>query len=216
MKPDDPGDVLILREDDPEHDRRIAQGWTVIAESWGARLRLADDADLSRYFAAVADAQDAGYELARLTGADASDIAALQARVGTDYPVTPATTPPQLPGDLSALLDREEWLAFGARDGEGRLAAFSTLTPEADRWEVERTAVAREHRRRGLAKGVKALSILTTYAGGARLWGTGGASVNAGSLAMNASLGFELEPRWHSLARPARPEGGRPEDPGRE
>ena len=36
-------------------------------------------------------------------------------------------------------------------DAAGGLVAFTILRPEPDRWEVERTAVAAEHRRRGPA-----------------------------------------------------------------
>lgn len=85
---------------------------------------------------------------------------------------------------------------------DGGLVAFTVLRPEPDRWEVERTAVAAGHRRRGPATAVKAASILVTRAAGARCWGTGGAGVNAGSLAVNRALGFELEPAWHALAPP--------------
>lgn len=194
--------IRILREDDPEHARLLAEGWEVVATSWGARLHLGDDADLSPLLDAVAAAQDAGYEVLRLGPADASAVAALQERVLPDYPVTPATVPDPLPEDLADLLESEQWLTFGARTAEGELVALTTLTPLPARWEVDRTAVAPEHRRRGLAKAVKALSVLTTYAMGARTWGTGGAAVNAGSLAMNRALGFELEPLWHSLRRP--------------
>ncbi|WP_194784770.1 GNAT family N-acetyltransferase [Actinomyces haliotis] len=196
--------IRILREDDPEHARLLAEGWEVVAESWGARLRLGDDADLSLLLDAVAVAQDDGYSVERLHAQDAEDLRTLQAAVLPDYPATPATPATPAPDDLEELLRTDRWLAFGARAADGSLAAFTTIEhlEDEDRWEVDRTAVARKHRRHGLAKAVKALSILTTYSLGARVWGTGGAAVNAGSLAMNKALGFELEPLWHSLRRP--------------
>lgn len=47
-------DLRILREDDPEHDRLTNLGWRVVSRSWGARLTLADGADVSALEAALA------------------------------------------------------------------------------------------------------------------------------------------------------------------
>jgi hypothetical protein len=58
------------------------------------------------------------------------------------------------------------------------------------------------HRRRGLAVAVKAASILALADDGVRVFGTGGAAVNAGSIRMNEHLGYVIEERWFSLAPP--------------
>ena len=195
-------DLRILREDDPEHDRLIARGWRIVSRSWGARLTLTEDADVSALEAALAAARRAGYAVRRLGGGDLGALADLDERVGPDFPDTPASRHEPLPADLGRRLDGGGWLAFGAEAPGGGLVAFTILRPEPDRWEVERTAVDAAHRRRGLATAVKAASILATRAAGARCWGTGGAAVNAGSLAVNRALGFELEPAWHALAPP--------------
>ena len=55
---------------------------------------------------------------------------------------------------MAARLGEGRWFAFGALDAAGGLVAFTILRPEPDRWEVERTAVDAEHRRRGLATAV--------------------------------------------------------------
>ena len=195
-------DLRIVREDDPEHARLTGLGWRVVSRSWGARLTLADDADVSALEAALAAVRRAGYAVRRLGGADLPALADLDERVGPDFPDTPASRHEPLPADLAAHLGEGRWFAFGALDAAGGLVAFTILRPEPDRWEVERTAVDAAHRRRGLATAVKAASILVTRAAGARCWGTGGAGVNAGSLAVNRALGFELEPAWHALAPP--------------
>lgn len=200
--PAPPHDIAILREDDPRHDRLLSEGWTIVGQSWGARLQLGDGANTQALDDAVAQARTIGYQVSQLGETDVPDIRNLFEQVLPDFPQTPATKAIPLPEDLDDLLAEGAWLAFGARSPDGTLVAFTTLFPQDDRWEVDRTAVRTDHRLRGLAKAVKAESILATHAMGARRWGTGGAAANEGSLAMNAALGFELEPRWHSLARP--------------
>lgn len=55
-------EIRVLRQDDPRHDELIAQGWSIIATSWGARLHLDDGADLAPYRRLVARARTAGYQ----------------------------------------------------------------------------------------------------------------------------------------------------------
>ena len=62
-------DLRIVREDDPEHDRLIARGWRIVSRSWGARLTLADGADVSALEAALDAARRAGYVVRRLDAA---------------------------------------------------------------------------------------------------------------------------------------------------
>ena len=62
-------DPRIVREDDPEHARLTGLGWRVVSRSWGARLTLADDADVSALEAALAAVRRAGYAVRRLGGA---------------------------------------------------------------------------------------------------------------------------------------------------
>ncbi len=192
----------ILREDDPQHEVLLAQGWTVASRSWGARLVLEDDADLSRLVEAVAAVQESGYVLHRLTSDDLPALSRLDERVAPDFPDTPASRHEQVPDDLGPRLDEGSALGFLAATAQGEAVAYTWMDRLPDRWEVDRTGVAPSHRRRGLATAVKAACILATYASGARRWGTGGAAVNTGSLAMNRALGFVLEPEWHTLVPP--------------
>lgn len=196
------GSARFLRQDDPEHAALLAQGWTVAATSWGARLDLAGDSDLAVYDRAVGAARDAGYEVRELASTETAALVDLDTLVAPDFPDTPASHHTPLPLDLAERLARGDWRAFGAW-WRGILVALTILYRFEDRWEVDRTAVEAAHRRRGLASAVKASSILTTHAEGARRWGTGGALANEGSLAVNRTLGFHLEPAWHTLLPPA-------------
>ncbi len=219
--------IHVLREDDPQHALLLAQGWRVVATSWGARLRLSDDADLTGLHAAVDRVSSDGYELVELGPGEAEEATTLDDACAADYPWTPATGHEPLDAAaLAAHLDGDGWRVFGARyrtPSAGvaeptveppahstqpvarslTLVAITLTCPMQGRTEVDRTCVAAGHRRRGLATAIKAASILAGYAAGQRVWGTGGAAVNAGSLAANRALGFELEPLWHSLEEPA-------------
>lgn len=204
-----PSSARILRQDDPEHAELLAQGWTVTATSWGARLDLTAGSDLSVYDRAVSAARRAGYEVREVRARETSALVDLDALVAPDFPDTPASHHEPLPLNLAGRIARGQWRAFGAW-WQGRIVAFTILYRFEGRWEVDRTAVEASHRRRGLASAVKSASILTTYAEGARRWGTGGAMANAGSLAVNRGLGFLLEPSWHTLLPPAETRGPPP------
>lgn len=191
----------VLRADDPEASVLREGGWRVVAESWGARLRLGDPPDpldLARLRGLVATAADAGYDVRELTAADRPAVAGLEAATAADYPSTPATDAPARTVDRLAELGAR---CFGAR-AEGRLVAVTAVLGGSERVETEFTSVAVDHRRRGLATAVKAASVLALADEGHRLFGTGGAAVNAGSLAMNAAVGYEVTERWLSLRRP--------------
>lgn len=49
---------------------------------------------------------------------------------------------------------------------------------------------------------VKAASIMALADDGVRVFGKGGAQVNAGSVRMNENLGYAIEERWLSLKLP--------------
>ncbi|MEX3566151.1 GNAT family N-acetyltransferase [Micrococcus endophyticus] len=192
-------DPRVVREDDAEAIRLQDAGWTQASTSWGARLHLADDADLAPYERRVAAVRAAGFQVRRLTPDDVGQVRRLDGETAADYPATAASSHSPLPEDLAVRLTLPGHRGYGAfRDGV--LAGFTLLDRLDDRWDVDRTAVHPTGRRRGLAAAVKALSVLETHReDGARTWGTGGAGANAGSLAMNRTLGFELEPLWLAL-----------------
>jgi hypothetical protein len=82
--------VRVVRDDDPTAAALAAAGWTSVAESWGARLRVTPSV-LTRCAAAVAAAAGAGWELLVLGPRDAAAVVALDAVSVADYPDTVAT-----------------------------------------------------------------------------------------------------------------------------
>jgi len=189
-------DRQVLRDDDPRAAALLADGWRVEHRSWGARLLDVDRPLLER----IASAPD-GVVVRETTNEHDPAIAALEAAVRDDYPGGPATAPgvhdvPALEG-LRAAGTR----CFAAFDGPD-LVAVTAIRRSGERAETDFTAVARSHRRRGLAEAVKAASVLALAAEGARVFGTGGAEENAASLAMNARLGYAVTERWLTLVPP--------------
>jgi len=195
------GDIQIVQSTDPRVPELVQSGYVVVGESWGARLRLGDPLDLSVLNAAVDAATHRGFLIQELDAGWAAQVTALEALNYRDYPSTPATAVPHR--DESDVL--ELWASgcrlFGAVD-DGQLVALSVITATAARGETEFTSVHPSYRRRRLAVAVKAASIRALAQDGARLFGTGGAQVNVGSIRMNERLGYVIEERWLSLARP--------------
>ncbi|RIX30561.1 GNAT family N-acetyltransferase [Amnibacterium setariae] len=185
----------VLREDDSRASALLEQGWRVAHRSWGARLRAVDTALLSGL---VAAAEGAGLRVAE-AGPDAdAGIAALEAAVRDDYPGGPATAPALHDAAALAALRARGTRFFIARDGD-EVVAITAIHRDGEHAETDFTAVARSHRRRGLAEAVKAASVLALAAEGAQVFGTGGADENAASLAMNARLGYAVTERWLTL-----------------
>lgn len=199
-------EARVLRQDTAEAAALQDAGWTVRSRSWGARLHLADDADLAPYRDLVAAAEAQGVEVRVLEAADSLALRALDAEAAPRFPRTDGSFHTPLSGDLEARLDGEDGVAVGAFAGAeliGVTLLFRTHGADGDvRWDVDRTAVRQGHEGRGLGKAVKAASVLATHARGGRIWGTGGAEVNAASLRMNEALGFALEPLWLALVPP--------------
>ena len=79
---------------------------------------------------------------------------------------------------------------------------FSAISLTTERSETECTSVHRSCRLSGLAFAVKAASVTALANDGVRIFGTGGAQINAGSIRMNEHLGYAIEERWLSLTMP--------------
>ncbi|MDY7528886.1 MULTISPECIES: hypothetical protein [unclassified Cryobacterium] len=90
---------------------------------------------------------------------------------------------------------------FGASKA-GQLVAVSLIGATLVRAETEFPSDDPSFRRIGLAVAVNAASINALAADGIRIFGTGGAQSNAGSIRMNEHLGYVIEERWLSLAPP--------------
>ncbi|GAA4751802.1 hypothetical protein GCM10025783_25540 [Amnibacterium soli] len=191
-------DPQVLREDDPGVAVLLAGGWVVAHRSWGARLRVIDP---ERLRALVATAEARGCTVVEAGSEADPGIAALEASVREDYPGGPATAPAEHDEAALAAL-RERGTRFFAALDDGEVVAVTAIERDGERAETDFTAVARTHRRRGLAEAVKAASVLALAAEGVQVFGTGGADENAASLAMNARLGYAVTERWLTLVPP--------------
>ncbi|TFB63319.1 GNAT family N-acetyltransferase [Cryobacterium sp. Hz7] len=194
-------DIQVIQVNDPRLQHQTQAGYVVVGESWGARLRLSDPPDVTVLNAAVVAATDQGFLIEELDASWAPQVTALEALNHADYPYTPATAVPQR--DESDVLElwRSGCRLFGAIN-DGQLVAVSALCLTTARAETEFTSVHRSYRRRGLAVAVKAASITASADAGVRIFGTGGAQINSGSIRMNEHLGYAVEERWLSLTMP--------------
>lgn len=195
------GDIQIVQFTDPRAQQLMQAGYVVVGESWGARLRLSDPPDLSALNAVVVAATEQVFLIQELDASWAPQVTVLEALNYADYPYTPATEEPHR--DESDVLElwRSGCRLFGAID-DGQLVAVSVISLTAARGETEFTSVHPAYRRRGLAVAVKAASITALAEDGVRIFGTGGAQVNTGSIRMNELLGYAIEERWLSLRMP--------------
>lgn len=186
----------VLRREDPEAARLLAAGWVVAGESWGARFAAGPE-HLAR-LDALAETLPGDYRVRVLTPDDAADIAALDRATCADYPRGAAVfhDPVDLEGARSLT---ERGAVHGVRTASGDLVAMTATRASGDLVETAFTAVHPAHRRRGLAAAVKAASVAAGVRAGHRLFGTGGAAVNAGSLAMNRAVGYIVTEHWVTL-----------------
>ena len=166
-----------------------------------ARPRLSDPPNLTVLHFAVVAVTGQEFLIDELDASWAPQVTALEAVNHADYTITPATSVPHR--DESDVFDLWEsgCRLFGAIT-DGRLVAVSVISLTAARAETEFTSVHRSYRRRGLAVAVKAASITALAYDGVRIFGTGGAQVNAGSIRMNEHLGYDIEERWVSPTLP--------------
>ena len=194
-------DIQVVQFNDPRLQPLTEAGYVVVGESWGARLRLSDPPDLSVLSEAVVAATEQGFLIEELGPGWARQVTAWEASNHADYPYTPATAVPHR--DESDVLElwKSRYRLFGAIT-DGQLAAVSVISLTTARAETEFTSVHRSFRRRGLAVAVKAASITALADEGVRIFGTGGAQINAGSIRMNEHLGYAFEERWLSLTLP--------------
>jgi len=196
-----PDENLVLRSDDPRRSDLEARGFTVVGESWGARLVLGDPPDLTVCRRAVARAQSAGLRILELTAESAADLHELERANHEDYPVTPATAHAVLDAAATVALWTGGTRVFGAFD-QHRLLGATAISLQDGRAETEFTSVLRDHRGRGIGAAVKAASVIALAETGTRVFGTGGAAVNDASLGVNRALGYRITERWFSYGPP--------------
>ena len=194
-------DIQVVQVNDPRLKRLAEAGYLVVGESWGARLRLSDPPNLTVLHAAVVAATDQGFLIEDLDASWVPQVTALEAVNHADYPYTPATSVPHRDESDVLKLWESGCRLFGAIT-DGQLVAVSVMSLTSAHAETEFTSVHRSYRRRGLAVAVKAASITALAHDGVRIFGTGGAQVNAGSIRMNEHLGYAIDERWLSLTVP--------------
>ncbi len=87
-----------LQSTDPRLEALLQDGYVIVGESWGARLRLTDPFDLAAFTAAIEKAATQGFAVQELDAGWAPQVTALEALTYDDYPRTPATEIPHRTG----------------------------------------------------------------------------------------------------------------------
>lgn len=193
-------DVTVLRADDPQRARLEADGWCVVARSWGAALASADaDSDeLSRLSARVHTLGSAR----ELSADDVDSVLELDAATVDDYPGSIATRHDRL--DRGSATPSATRAAWGFYSPDDILAAMTFVDIDGDRAEIDFTVVAPTWRGKGVGTALKALSVRALLARGIRSIRTGGSADNAAIIAANTALGFAIDEEWVTLQSPAR------------
>jgi len=186
---------VVLRSDDARIGVLLADGWTVKARSWGARLdaERVDEAHLRGCVAGIAS----GLRIRELGPDDRDRILELDAATIDDYPGGPATR--HAPFTLeTTLVGSPGRRAFGASAADGRLVALTVVDVDVPgaRAETDVTVVAPDHRSRGLGRAVKAASVLALLDTGIRTFRTGGSRDNAAIIAAGTALGYRIDEEW--------------------
>jgi GNAT superfamily N-acetyltransferase len=194
-------DFVVLREDDPRRADMESRGYTVVGQSWGARLELADAPDLSFFREAVSKAERAGISVSELPLTVSAELYDLERANTADYPYTPATSHDLLDAEATRDLWNNGFRVFGARHGH-LLVGATVIAREENHAETRFTSVLASHRGRGIGAAVKAASVIACAKDGARMFGTGGAAANEASLGVNQSLGYRITEHWYSYQAP--------------
>lgn len=193
--------IQILRDDDPRCAESEASGFTLVAESWGARLRLSLNAKLDAYRECVELAHQSGIALQELDVEYSDAVLELELVNNADYPFTPATIRSiPTPESIQALWKIEARI-FGALEYKILVGVIST-SRSGEMVELDFASVLTEQRGKGIGKALAATAILAWAKDGVQTFATGGAAVNAASLGTVRSLGFAIEESWRSYQPP--------------
>lgn len=193
-------DIQIVRAEDPRVADLEAAGYRLVGESWGARLRLPEAPDLTRLEQSVDRAEASGITIQELSAEYADALYGLELANNADYPFTPATfqEPPERES-IRGLWDSGKRI-FGALDG-GVLVAVVVGQVVEGTGDNDFASVLSTHRGRGIGAAVAAASIVAFAKEGVRVFAAGGAAVNASSLGLVRSMGFQVEEQWRSYER---------------
>lgn len=192
-------ETQILRDTDPRCLDLEALGYTLVGESWGARLTV--DGDIERFLAAILKANSIGIDVREIGIELAEEVLQLETTNNSDYPRTPANMRLLLTIEIT----RELWASnnriFGALSGDVLVGVLAT-SPRENLVELDFASILREYRGQGLGKALAAAAIVDWMSQGVQLFGTGGAAINEASLGTVTSLGFSVEERWRSYQPP--------------
>lgn len=187
---------VVMRATDPRRAELEAEGWVVLARSWGAQL-TASTASVDTLTALVQRAYAHGH-VREIEQTDIAAVLALDTATLADYPGGVATRHDPL--TESRARPAPERRGFGAFAGVGRALAVNFVDLDGQRAETDFTVVAAESRGLGLGAAVKAASVLALLAEGVEVFRTGGAAENSAILATNRSLGYVIDEEWLTLA----------------
>jgi len=189
--------IEVLRDSDPRCAELEANGYTLVAESWGARLRFNEDVDFSIFRQATSKVREKGIHIQELSSEFADELLIVELANNADYPNTPATFHALPTIESMRALWREGNRIFGATDGDLLIGAISTSRRE-DFVELDFASILREYRGMGIGKALASVAILTWIETGIHIFATGGAMTNEASLGTVRSLGFSVEEKWRS------------------
>ncbi|OII31899.1 hypothetical protein BIU98_07355 [Curtobacterium sp. MMLR14_010] len=188
--------MKVLPADAPERAELEAQGWTVVARSFGAQLD-AHAVDQPRLQGLVARTADVG-SVREFSDADVDAVLALDALTIGDYPGSIATQ--HTPLDRQRATPSESRRAFGVVLESGELVAMTFVDLDGADAETDFTVVHPAWRGRGLGVAAKAASVLALLADGVTRFRTGGSADNAAILAANDVIGYVRDEEWVTLA----------------
>jgi GNAT superfamily N-acetyltransferase len=192
------GETIVLPAQEPRRVALEADGWVIVARSFGAQLN-AGSIDDQRLRALVAGADGSVRELG---DADVDAVLHLDAMTIEDYPGSAATQ--HTPLDRRAATPGVSRRAFGAFGPDGKLVAMTFVDVDRVDAETHFTVVHRAWRGRGLGIAVKAASVLTLAAERVTRFRTGGSADNAAILRANTVVGYIRDEEWVTLAQDAR------------
>lgn len=136
-------EFVVLREDDPRRADVESRGYTVVGQSWGARLELADAPDLSVFREALSRAERAGISVSELPVTASTALQELERDNTADYPYTPATAHELLDAEATRDLWNKGFRVFGGRDGDLNRPGFRSYWepgPARSGWADSRSA----------------------------------------------------------------------------
>ena len=136
------GDRRVIRAESEERAELEADGWRIIARSWGAGLKA--DAIDRVHLKALIDSHSADVVIRELTGDDVAAILRLDASTLGDYPGDIATAHQAFTAEQAS--PTAEHRGWGAFTNTGELVALTFTFPRPSMTETEFTVVHRRSR----------------------------------------------------------------------